>query len=65
MILAQNLWANGQVEWYNQTIKINLQKSAVKCPAGRWWDFFPDIAQGLRLLPIKASEYTSHVLVYK
>ena len=65
VILAQNPQANRQAERYNQMIKMNLQKFAVKCPAARWRDFLPDIAQGLRLLPVKASGYPSHVLVYK
>ena len=65
MISSRNPRANGQVERYNQTIKANLQKFAVECPAGRWWNFLPDIARGLRLLPVKASGYAPHVLVYK
>ena len=65
MISARNPRANGQVERFNQTIKTNLRNFAIECLAGKWWEFLADIARGLRLLPVKASGYAPHVLVYK
>ena len=65
MVSACNPRANGQIDWFNQTIKMNLRKFDVECPAGKWWEFLADIARGLRRLPVKVLGYAPHILVYK
>ena len=39
VISTQNPRKNGKVERFNQTIEANLQKFAVECPGGNWWEF--------------------------
>ena len=63
VISARNPRANGQVEHFNQMIKMNLSKFAIGSPAGKWWEFLANIARGLRLLPVKALGYAPHILV--
>ena len=53
------------MERFSQTIEANLHKFAIACPGGKWWEFLPDIARGLRLLPVRASGYAPYVLVFK
>ena len=61
-ISTQNPCANGQIENDNRTIEATLRKFSVECLGGSWWDFLQDIAQALRLLPVRASDYTTFVL---
>ena len=47
---------------YNQTIKSMFRKLS---RLGVWWDQLQDVAQALRVLPVKASGYSPFVFVYK
>ena len=57
--------ANGQVERMIRSIKAALRRFAVHCADGKWWEFLPDIARGLRLIPTRATGYSPYIIVFK
>lgn len=46
-------------------VKQGIRKFAAACPGSKWWEFLPDIARAIRLVPMKATGYSPFVLVYK
>lgn len=46
-------------------VKKGLRMFTSSCPGGNWWDFLPDIARGLRVIPNRATGYAPFVLAFK
>ncbi len=64
-IATMNPRANGQVERMVRSVKAAIRRFTAHCKDGQWWEFLPDIARGLRVLPTRATGFSPHVLVFK
>ena len=65
LIVTHNPCANGQIEYCNRSVKVDLHKFASVFPDRAWWYHLGNVAQWLRLFPVRATGFSLFVLIYK
>ena len=57
--------ANGQAERYIGLLKGGLRRLLEEHPNSQWWEFVPEVARALRILPTASSGVSPYLLVFK